>query len=126
MKISDKARRQMVELETKETLINLLSITQLDYNLLQFELGMQFLQNIFPEGDPAYTEYFKFHSCQKMYWKWFRNVWHLWQQDMVQFYNLHKKTFTYPDFVADMEDMIRHKNTHHSFNNYLKIANHKI
>jgi hypothetical protein len=99
----------------KDYVINHLGISELEYNTLVFELGMEFLEQL-------NVIYYIENAYKKSYWMWWKSEWHIWQQDLVKYIIEHDvQNFDYGLYFEEMRVLAHDGNTELSFETYLKI-----
>lgn len=57
---------------TKETVKSKLNLTELEYNTILFEMGMTFIERVYPKS----TDEYLLHSRNKMFWNWYQLQFH--------------------------------------------------
>lgn len=105
--------KQIVETQT--------GISDFDYKLAIYEMGLKFLEQIFPSDSPTYKKYFAYIESQKTYWKWFRSEWHLFEQDLIKFMLENKIPINYTVWQKEMDFICQNKKIENSFQNYIRI-----
>lgn len=70
----------------RKKVIELCSLTEIEYNEKIYDLGIAFLQSQFPEKS-KYGHYYEMHTKTKMFWNWFRSEWHAYEQKMLHEYS---------------------------------------
>lgn len=106
----------------RETVMNMLDLSDLAHNQMVFDYGCEFLNRHAPEG----TEDFEFISKSRVYWNWYRNEWSHTQDSFIRMANtfnnlplvLARKTYAEHMFFNCVES----EAILHSFDNLLKIV----
>ncbi len=98
----------------KDYVMNHLGISELEYNTMVYDFGMEFLEQL---NVVYYIEY----AYHKSFWKWWRAEWHIWQQDLVKFLIENDYELTLELFRLEMNVLSHEELTNRSFENYLKI-----
>lgn len=96
-------------------------ISELDYKTMIYDLGMNFLDNIFGFNTKRGMNY----ACTSYYWQWFKSEHLVWESDLIQFIQDHRPRITTELYTSEMEVLIHDRTTQESFNNFLKFFNHK-
>jgi len=108
-------QKQRLEGEmVKDYVLKRLGISELVYNTMVYEFGMEFL-------DQLNVVYYIEYAYHKSFWKWWRAEWHIWQQDLVKFLLDKNKKITFEIFYEEMQVLAHDGQTELSFQNYLKI-----
>lgn len=101
----------------KDYVMNHLGISELEYNTMVYDFGMEFLEQL---NVVYYIEY----AYHKSFWKWWRAEWHIWQKDLVKFLIENDYELTLELFRLEMNVLSHEELTNRSFENYLKIYKH--
>ena len=119
-------KQRMMEVSTDEFVREAFDMDLLIYNTAVYEIGLMFLDSIFPENDPDYEPTFKAISIQKAYWTWWRREWMVYQQELLEFVKIHDMDICYEFWREEMELMNDRKDIVNSFENYLKLFTNEI
>lgn len=115
-------QRQRVEgAQVKAFIKKELNLSELHYNTMQYELGLLFLQEIFPIENAIYYKYHIYHERQKTFWLWWKAQWHIYLQDYVKFIIEHDVNIDYGMFEEEMMQLVHESMTETSFYTYLKL-----
>ncbi|ASZ11075.1 hypothetical protein KTO58_19860 [Chitinophaga pendula] len=78
MKLSQTLRRKLAAIATRERILSLLSIDEVEYFSMQFETGLLYLSLIIK--DATIRQYI---GTSPQYWKWWNNQWLLRDEQLV-------------------------------------------
>lgn len=104
----------------KQFLIDMMYITEFDFNLMQYEFGLLFLQELFPRENETYLKHNEEHERDANFWKWWGVMWHIESQSIVSFICEHSVNFTYQMFYDEMIQIVHSSVTEMDFYKYLK------
>ena len=120
-KITTHQKFRVSEKDAKAFVCQKLAISEYEYNLQQYEAGIRFLEYHFPSNDPFYLKYHIHHEKSKSFWNWFKNEWHMMEQDLVKFLLENKMTISHQIWIGDMNRISRLLEVEKSFNQFIKI-----
>lgn len=115
MKHTRKIRSEL----NQQYILKLGIVSEFDYKLKIFDLGIQFLQELFTEDEHWFQEF----SYSKNYWNWWLFEWKHQEDNMIKIMDHHHMKIDRGKWNEWMEEMIHSKSTEHGFQNYIK--NHK-
>jgi hypothetical protein len=100
--ISIIAQAQQTYLENKTAVIAALEMDVLGYNNMEYEEGLKFLDWQFP----LHSEFEKYNSvysrCAK-FWQWWRAERSIWENDLLQYFEVHKVQFSKQFYEMDFQ-----------------------
>ncbi len=117
-------RFRVSEQEAKKYICSKLGLSEYDYNLNQYETGLRFLDSYFPSSDEFYVKYYGKHERSKTFWNWFKNEWHIMEQDLVKHYIERDMKFTFKLWVDEMDHIYKIQKVENSFHQFIKIFDH--
>ncbi len=94
-----------------------LGLSIFDYNNLQFEQGITFLEALFPRNS-EYERYYLLYSQSATFWKWWRIEYNIWEDGLMAFINEHRMSITMnlykndikrPEIMARLESSFQHQ-----------------
>jgi len=103
-----------------------LSMSEETYNTNVFEMGIVFLNEIYPENDKIYLPLFIDASRSIVFWKWWKAEWHIWEQDLLKFLSDHHVEMMHDMWYQEMLQMAHDDATELSFYNFLKMRNYSL
>lgn len=101
---------------TQQVIREKLNLTDLQYGNMVYETGLEFLQSIYPDVLKEYREQFE---ASKMFWKWWKNEWALWEQAFMSF--AYNDAITAKFYLQWMQAAASSSNATASFSTLLKI-----
>jgi len=103
----------------QEYIMRLFGWTMLEYNTHEFDLGMAFLQQLFPDGSD-FAQYMTMHSYNKLYWNWFRTEFALAEKQLIDHCIDNNKTLNEKSYLVFFKLRITIPQFVNGFNNYLE------
>jgi hypothetical protein len=97
-------------------------IDELEYNTIQFELGIQFIQKTFNEGSEEYLIF----SRSPSFWRWFKAEYHQWEQSTLEYLIKHEIKTNTAIYRNEMKLMLYHNHTLNGFIEFVKIYKNRI
>lgn len=67
---------------TQQVIREKLNLSDFDYGNIVFEAGIAFLEDLYSDDLKEFRTYMQGH---KMFWKWWKNEWALWEQAFMTF-----------------------------------------
>lgn len=118
------AARRAHRLKSAEQLIRQsATLTDLEYNTLKYQVGILFLNQVYPINDAehgeAYSKHFERTERCPDFWKWWRNEFDTWAESFVTIYRSSMKIKK--EFRVELDQVPGDPDIHNSFqHNYLK------
>lgn len=78
-----------------------LGLNTFDYNNLQFEQGIAFLEALFPRNT-EYEKYYLLYSQSASFWKWWQIEYNIWEDGLMAFINEHKMKVSMKLYIEDI------------------------
>lgn len=92
------------------------------YNINILNIGIDFLNKLYPESDERLKVYFYMYSTDTIFWKWFISEWYQWQGYYIIAKYKNKEEITRESLLRVMNGMATENYIEESFYcNYLKI-----
>lgn len=92
-------------------------MTELEYKEFVFNLGCQFIENVFPQSKELQSKFL----YEPLYWAWWRNIYFMWELEFLNFIFEHQLPADKNDYLSEMEVVAHDGLTEHKFQNLLKI-----
>lgn len=109
-------RRKIKSKLNQQSILQLGIVTEMEYKYLVFDLGIQFLQELFQEDEHWFQDF----SYSKSYWNWWMIEWHHQEDNMIKVMSSHAIRLTRQQWFEWMGELVHAKKTEHGFQNYLK------
>lgn len=101
-------------------------LNTLEYNNLQFEAGIRFLEERFPVNT-EFEQYYMLYSRSAAFWKWWRAEWAIWECDYMNFVRQHNFNLTLKSYQSDLEHPRTQSRIESSFHHqFLKHLQHEF
>lgn len=98
---------------------NITQLSDLDYNSNIYNTGIEFLEQSYGMG----SEFFKFFERMPLFWKWWRQEYFLWEQDLIRACS-DDLCFDRQFYIDEMRVLSHDRRTDYSFNTFLKMIKH--
>lgn len=101
----------------RQSIEKAIGLSTLEYNNVQFERGIAFLEERFPRHT-EYDKYFVLYSRSKAFWKWWTTEWAIWEDDLVAYINTHNINLKVDFYVSDFKATRTQQRLESSFHNH--------
>ncbi len=128
MKTKTRIDKRRMEFESNRQYIqHAVGLSDYNYNLLIYETGMLFLNQLYPEGTSFY-KWLSIHERSPSFWKWWKAEWHKWEDEFLQQLEDNKViTFSPAFYGRRIVSMTNEKHIESSYqHNYLKHQNYEL
>lgn len=112
-----------VQSTKSEMLLNAIAVqvefgySEEEYYGLIYELGVEFIQEIFPSSQKA-------QACflyDKTFWSWWRLTFFNWEKELINFFHEYQEESTRAIYELEMQVLAHDSSTESKFQNILKI-----